>query len=67
MKMSVVNVCSYVLELFNVILCYVSCFVWTTGRVAAAFATADGDPNKIPNTKERERVLRPRPIDILPL
>ena len=28
-----------------------TCFVWTPGRVAAAFATANGDPNKIPNTK----------------
>jgi hypothetical protein len=25
--------------------------MWTPGRVAAAFATANGDPNKIPNTK----------------
>ena len=44
----------YVLELFlsidglYVILYYVSCFVLTPGRVAAAFATANGDPNKIP-------------------
>ena len=37
--------------LYDVIMYYVSCFVWTPGRVAAAFATADGDPNKIPNTK----------------
>lgn len=25
-----------------------SCFVWTPGRVAAAFAAAKGDRNKIP-------------------
>ena len=31
------------------ILCNVSCFGWTPGRVAAAFATANGDPNNIPN------------------
>jgi hypothetical protein len=37
--------------LYYVILDYVSCFVWTPGRVAADFATANGDPNKIPNTK----------------
>ena len=55
----VVYVCSSVLELFlsngvqyYVILYYVSCFVWTPGRVAAAFATANGDPNKIPNTQK---------------
>jgi hypothetical protein len=30
---------------------YVSCFVLTVGGVAAAFATANGDPSKIPNTK----------------
>ena len=53
------NVCSSVLELFlsndflyYVILYYVSCFVWTPGSVAAAFATANGDPNKIPNYKQ---------------
>ena len=51
------DVCSSVLELFlsidvlyYVILYYVSYFVWTPGRVAAAFATTNGDPNKIPNT-----------------
>ena len=51
------NVCSSVLELvlandvlYNVELYYVIRFVWTPGRVAAAFATANGDPNKIPNT-----------------
>ena len=32
------------------VLYYVSCLVWTPGRVAAAFATANGDPNKIPNS-----------------
>ena len=36
--------------LYYVILHYVSCVVWTPGRVAAAFATANGDSNKIPNT-----------------
>jgi hypothetical protein len=58
------NVCSSVLELFlsidvlyyvilyYVILYYGSCFVWTPGRVVAAFATANGDPNKIPNRLE---------------
>ena len=30
--------------LYYVILYYVSCFVWTPGRVAAVFATANGDP-----------------------
>jgi hypothetical protein len=52
------NVCSSVLELFlsndvlyYVILYYVSYFVLTPGRVVADFATANGDPNKIPNTK----------------
>ena len=30
--------------------CIMSCFVWTPGRGASAFATANGDPNKIPNT-----------------
>ena len=50
------NIFSSVLELFlsvdvlyYVILYCVSCFVWTPGRVAAAFVTANGDPNKIPN------------------
>jgi hypothetical protein len=36
--------------LYYVILNYVSCIVWTPGRVAAASATVNGDPNKI--TKE---------------
>ena len=55
------NVCSSVLELFlsnavlySVILYYVSCFVWTPGRVAAAFATVNGDPNKIPNSTQKK-------------
>ena len=55
------DVYSSVLELFlsndvlyYVILYYVSCFVWTPGRVAAAFATANGDPNKTSNTKEKQ-------------
>ena len=34
--------------LYYVILYYVSCFAWTSARVPAAFATANGDPNKIP-------------------
>jgi hypothetical protein len=50
------NVCSSVLELFlsnDVLNCHsVSCFVWNPGKVAAAFATANGDPNKIPNVSE---------------
>ena len=36
--------------LYHVILYYVSCFVWTPGRVAAAFATDNEDPNKNPVT-----------------
>jgi hypothetical protein len=32
--------------------CIMSCFVWTLGRVAAAFATANGEPNKITNNKK---------------
>ena len=50
--------CSSVLELFlsinvlnYVILYYALRFMWTPGRVAAAFATANGDPNKIPNAQ----------------
>jgi hypothetical protein len=34
--------------------------VWTPGRVAAAIATANGDPNKIPkniNTKYKDTAL----------
>ena len=44
------NVCRSVLELFLSInvLYYV---VWTPVRGVAAFATVNGDPNKIPNTK----------------
>ena len=49
----------YVVELFlsddvlyQVILYYVSCFVWTPGSVAGAFATANGDPNKIPQKSQ---------------
>ena len=55
--LSFLNWCSSVLDmslsidvLYYVILFCVSCFLWTPGRVAAAFATANGDPNKIPNT-----------------
>jgi hypothetical protein len=48
-------VCCSVLELFlsiDVLYCHsVEMFVWTPGRVAAAFATDNGDPNKIPNSK----------------
>ena len=51
------NGCSSVLELFlsndvlyYVILYCVSCFVWTPGTGAADFVTANGDPNKMPNT-----------------
>ena len=41
--------------LYYVILYYVSCSVWTPGRVAAAFATANEDPNKITNDSIPER------------
>ncbi|CDR14306.1 unnamed protein product [Oncorhynchus mykiss] len=30
--------------------CIIECFLWTLGRVAATIATANWDPNKIPNT-----------------
>ena len=55
-----VFLCSSVLELFLSIdvLYYVLCFVWSPGRVAAAFATANGDPNKIPNTNTSQRRLQ---------
>ena len=42
--------------LYYVILYYVSCSVWNPGRVATAFATANRDPNKIPNTCRIQRV-----------
>ena len=35
--------------------------MWTTGRIAAAFATANGDPNKIPkipNTYSHNYLLK---------
>ena len=48
------NVCSSVPELFlSIDILYVSYFVWTPGRVAAAFATAYGDPNKVPKYQIR--------------
>jgi hypothetical protein len=31
--------------------------VWIPGRVASAFATANGDPNKIPNTVNVKPVI----------
>ena len=33
------------------VLCIMSCFMWTPGKVAAALAVANWDPNKILNTK----------------
>ena len=41
------NVCISVLVYYcSVLLCY----MWTQGRIAVAFATANGDPNKSPKS-----------------